>query len=104
MGEFAKGKIEEIKKFYELVKKFEKKEKLKSHLINLNKKQKVKIKKLYKRKKLRFEHIQSIIGEPFLKTIMKNYLDELDILFYGKKEFLKKEILRLQELQKNLND
>ena len=93
MGEFAKGKIEEIKKFYD-----ENKD-LKKEYINFNA-QKID----YKVKKERFNHIQSIIGEPFLKTIIKNYLDELDILFYGKKQFLNNEILRFQELQKNLDD
>ena len=29
----------------------------------------------------KFNHIQSIIGEPFLQTIIKNYLDELEQIF-----------------------
>src|SRR5690606_21819261 len=92
MGEFAKGKINEIKKFYEIVKFLEPK----------NKKYKRILKILYLFKIKEFKHIQSIIGEPFLQTIIKNYLDELEILFNGKKEFLDKEILRLQELRKEL--
>jgi predicted ATP-binding protein involved in virulence len=92
MGEFAKGKINKIKKFYEIVKFLEPK----------NKKYKRILKILYLFKIKEFKHIQSIIGEPFLQTIIKNYLDELEILFNGKKEFLDKEILRLQELRKEL--
>ncbi|WP_419672990.1 hypothetical protein [Aliarcobacter butzleri] len=46
-----------------------------------------------KKKKI-FENIQKIIGEPFLQTIIKNYLDELEIFFNEsykkKKEFLDK--------------
>ena len=94
MGEFAKSKIEEIKKFYEIVKFLEPK----------NKKYKRILKILYLFKIKKFKHIQSIIGEPFLQTIIKNYLDELEILFNGKKKFLDKEIERLQELRKSLND
>ena len=97
MGEFAKEKITEIKKFYELV------QKLKSRIKNKEKTKEL-AKKAFEKRKNRFYNIQSIIGEPFLKTIMKNYLDELEILFHGKKEFLKKEIERLQELEKSLND
>ena len=67
MGEFAKGKIEEIKNFYEKVKKS--KNPKKTYL------------KKYKANITNFRYIQSIIGEPFLNTIMKNYLDELDQIF-----------------------
>ncbi|MFX4230841.1 AAA family ATPase [Aliarcobacter butzleri] len=95
MGEFAKNKIEEIKKFYDFIQKFKSK-------INAKEKIKKRVKKYYLNKKERFNHIQSIIGEPFLQTIMKNYLDELEILFNGKKEFLDKEIKRLEELRKEL--
>ena len=71
MGEFAKSKIEEIKKFYEIVKFLEPK----------NKKNKRILKILYLFKIKKFNHIQSIIGEPFLQTIIKNYLDELEQIF-----------------------
>lgn len=93
MGEFAKGKIEAIKFFYD-----ENKD-LKKEDINFQNK-----KSDYEAKKDNFRHIQSIIGEPFLQIIIKNYLDELEILFNGKKEFLDKEIKRLEELRKSLND
>ncbi len=68
MGEFAKEKIEEIKRFYELVK-------------ILKYKQFNRLKKLYLKRKKKFRHIQSIIGEPFLQTVIKNYLDELEQIF-----------------------
>lgn len=97
MGEFAKGKIEEIKKLYETVKFFEQK---------IKEKQKpfIYIKLIYLFKIKKFKHIKSIIGEPFLQTVIKNYLDELEILFNGKKEFLDKEIKRLQDLRADQND
>ncbi|WP_323591582.1 AAA family ATPase [Aliarcobacter butzleri] len=99
MGEFAKSKIEEIKKFYELVKFLEPK----------NKKYKRILKILYLFKIKKFNHIQSIIGEPFLQTIIKNYLDELEQIFdnetYKKnkmKEFLDQ--FEPEELQKYLDE
>jgi hypothetical protein len=90
MGEFAKGKINEIKEFYYKVKKSKNPQKTYFKKYNENKKD--------------FENIQRIIGEPFLKTIMKNYLNELEILFHGKKEFLDKEIKRLEKLRESLDD
>jgi predicted ATP-binding protein involved in virulence len=92
MGEFAKGKIEEIKKFYELIIKCEK-------IMKKSEKIKSKIKGIYKEYEVNFRHIQSIIGEPFLQTVIKNYLDELDIFFNGKNKFLDNEIKRLQDLK-----
>ncbi|PUE63693.1 AAA family ATPase [Arcobacter caeni] len=93
MGEFAKSKINEIKDFYDTNKNLKKEDS------NFESK-----KDEFKKNKKYFENIQKIIGEPFLKTVIKNYLDELEILFYGKKEFLNNEIKRLQDLQKSLND
>lgn len=93
MGEFARDKIDQIKNFYNQNKNLKQKDS------NFPTK-----KQEFESKKKDFYYIQSIIGEPFLQTIMKNYLDELEILFYGKKEFLTKEITRLQLLQKSLND
>ena len=95
MGEFAKEKIEEIKKFYDFIQKYKSK-------IEKKKNTKERIKKYYLNKKDNFEHIQSIIGEPFLQTVIKNYLDELEIIFNGKKQFLQNEIKRLQELESSL--
>lgn len=91
MGEFAKSKITEIKDFYN-----ENKD-LKNEDSNFESK-----KDEFKKNKKYFENIQKIIGEPFLQTIIKNYLDELEILFNGKKEFLDKEIKRLEELRNEI--
>ncbi len=95
MGEFAKNKIEEIKEFYEKVKK--------------SKNPKEEYKKEFEDKIKKFNHIQSIIGEPFLQTIIKNYLDELEQIFdnetYKKnkmKEFLDQ--FEAEELQKYLDE
>ena len=68
MGEFAYGKINDIKKFYETV--VEENKKKESSFISL--------KEDYEKNKTKFEQIQSIIGEPFLKTVIKNYLDEIE--------------------------
>ena len=102
MGEFAKSKIEEIKKFYDFIQKFKFK-------INAKEKIKERIKKYYLNKKEKFIHIQSINGEPFLQTIIKNYLDELEQIFdkesyksNKKQEFLKQ--FSKEELQKYLDE
>ena len=84
MGEFAKGKITEIKEFYQKVE-----EKKKSDFISL--------KKEYEKKKIKFEEIQSIIGEPFLKTVIKNYLDDLEILFSDDNTLIDKELLEIEK-------
>jgi predicted ATPase len=102
MGEFAKSKIEEIKKFYDFNQKFKAK-------INAKGKIKERVKKYYLNKKEKFNHIQSIIGEKFLQTIIKNYLDELEQIFdnetYKKnkmREFLNQ--FEPEELQKYLDE
>ena len=70
MGEFAKNKINEIKEFYEKV---------------IEEKKTDENIEFYNKNKTKFEQIQSIIGEPFLKTVIKNYLDEVEnILFEDK--------------------
>jgi predicted ATP-binding protein involved in virulence len=95
MGEFAKGKINEIKEFYEKVQKSKNPQKTYS--------------KKYNEKKTDFENIQKIIGEPFLKTIMGNYLDELEQIFDNAtyKNRKKEELLKqfsAEELQKYLDE
>jgi predicted ATPase len=91
MGEFAKSKITEIKDFYDANKNLKKED------FNFKSK-----KDEFEKNKKYFGNIQKIVGEPFLQTIIKNYLDELEILFNGKKEFLDKEIKRLEELRKEI--
>lgn len=105
MGELAKSKIEEIKKFYDFIQKFKSK-------INAKEKIKERVKKYYLNKKEKFNHIQSIIGEPFLKTIIGNYLDEFEQIFDTKsyksnkkqellKQFSEKELEEYLESLKN---
>ncbi len=67
MGEFARGKITVIKDFYEKVK--------------TSKNSKIEDEKEFEDNIKNFRHIQNIIGEPFLKTIVENYLDELEQIF-----------------------
>ena len=50
-----------------------------------------------------FWYIQSIIGENFLRAIIKNQLYEIEEILYGKKESIDKEIARLQQQKKSLN-
>ncbi len=71
MGEFAKGKIIQIKKFHKKVLKYQENKKVKKAYICF-----------YNKKQKEFEHIQSIIGEPFLKTVIKNYLDEVENILF----------------------
>ena len=94
MGEFAKSKIEEIKKFYERVKKLEKR-------IQEHAKTKVLTTNSFQRRKKRFENVHKIIGEPFLQTIIGNYLNEIEIILSNldKETFIDNEIKRLQELK-----
>jgi len=74
MGEFAKGKINEIKEFYEKV---------------IEEKKTDENIEFYNKNKTKFEQIQSIVGEPFLKIVLKNYLDEIqDILLEEKAQDL----------------
>jgi predicted ATP-binding protein involved in virulence len=75
MGEFAKGKINEIKKFYEKVNNENKKEESDFSLFKIE----------YEKNKIKFEQIHSIIGEPFLKTIVKNQLEEIESILFGNK-------------------
>ena len=95
MGEFAKRKIEEIKKFYELVQKL-------NSRIEAKPKTKTIAKSSFERRKKRFKNIQSLIGEPFLKTIMGNYLDELELIFSDENDLINKELEALEERKKYL--
>ena len=54
-------------------------------------------KKSYERRKTRFENIQKIIGEPFLQTIIKNYLDDLYLTFSDDKTLIDKELIELEK-------
>ncbi|MFA6144232.1 MAG: AAA family ATPase [Sulfuricurvum sp.] len=74
MGEFAKGKINLIKEFYDDVIKYKD-----------NKDELVASRCIYDDKKNEFWKIQEIIGEPFLKTIMGNYLLEIEKILFEEK-------------------
>ncbi|MGE0051324.1 MAG: AAA family ATPase [Arcobacter sp.] len=104
IGEFAKSRINEIKKFYDFNQKFEAR-------INAKEKIKERVKKYYLNKKEKFNHIKSIIGEKFLRTIIKNYLDELEEIFDNKnykinkdKDFKELRKFSKEELQKYLDE
>ncbi len=88
LAEIAKSKIKEIKKFYEKVGKSEnpKEEHKKEFEDNIKS----------------FIHIQNIIGEPFLQTIIKNYLDDLYLTFSDDKTLIDKELAELEERKKYL--
>ncbi len=91
MGEFAKGKINKIKRFYDIFTKYQD-----------NKKIKKAYKWIYLKKRKNFWHIQSIIGEPFLKTVIKNYLDEVENILFDDTKAKEMAIERLiQEFDKD---
>ena len=87
MGEFAKGKINSIKEFYDKVKESKNQKEFKNeYLQNIDD----------------FKDIQKIIGEPFLKTIMGNYLDELHLIFSDDKSLIEKELQEIEKRKKYL--
>lgn len=100
MGEFAKEKIQSIIKYHE--------ELLKKELTkNENKKQRGEEKEIYEKEyKTKFWQIQSIIGDDYLKQVIKNHLVEIEKILYDEylidKEIkkLKDEIERLERLKK----
>ena len=87
MGEFAKSKINEIKMFYEKIIE-EKKTGENIYFYNQNQE--------------KFWQIQKIIGEPFLQKIVKNQLEEIELILLGKDEAIDNEIARLQALKESL--
>ncbi|CAA6801634.1 MAG: Unknown protein [uncultured Sulfurovum sp.] len=82
MGEFAKGKITEIKKFYEKVIKEKKTDE------NIE---------FYDKHQKKFWQIQKIIGEPFLQRVIGNYLDELELIFSDDNTLIQKELDEIEE-------
>ena len=82
MGEFAKDKIQSIIKYHEDI---EKKEILETDTIE------------YKTKKQKeFWQIQSIIGDDYLKQVIKNHLVEIEKIVLGNDEAKEEEIKRLK--------
>ncbi|MFW3353426.1 AAA family ATPase [Aliarcobacter butzleri] len=100
MGEFAKEKINSIISYHE---KLLKKELTK----NENKKQRDEEKVIYEKEhKTKFRQIQSIIGDDYLKQVIKNHLVEIEKILYDeylidkKIKKLEDEIERLKRLKK----
>ena len=58
--------------------------------------------KAFSRRKKRLWQIQKIIGEPFLQRVIKNYLDELELLFSDDKTLIAKELVEIEERKKYL--
>ena len=90
MGEFAKDKINSIISYHEeLLKKELTKEE--------NKKQRDEEKEKYKNEyKTKFKQIQSIIGDDYLKQVVKNHLVEIEKIVLGNDEAKEEEIKRLK--------
>jgi hypothetical protein len=90
MGEFAKEKIQSIINYHE--------ELLKKELTkNENKKQRDKEKAIYEKEhKSEFWKIQSIIGDDYLKQVIKNHLIEIEKIVLGNDEAKKEEVKRLK--------
>lgn len=92
MGEFAKDKIKSIIKYHEDI---EKKEIIEADKIE------------YKTNKQKeFWQIQSIIGDDYLKQVIKNHLIEIEKIVLGNDEAKKEEVKRLKaqiELLEKLN-
>ena len=89
-GEFAKSKINEIIDFHKKVKNGEN----------------IKIYKYFYKKEYsnRFWQIQSIIGEDYLKQIVKNHLIEIEKILLGKDRAKEEEIKRTEEYLKSLKN
>lgn len=100
IGEFAKGKINEIINFYKKVKEIEKildEEKISNKLEDNRIIMKA---NHYKVKEDNFWKVQKMIGEEYLAQIIKNHLEELDLILLGKKQAEEK--LKKQELERIL--
>jgi ABC-type multidrug transport system ATPase subunit len=87
MGEFAKSKINEIIDFHKEVKEENKKEKSNCFLLR----------RRYIRLKPKFWQTQSIIGEEYLKQVVKNHLRDIENILLGHNQAKKEEIKRLRD-------
>lgn len=90
MGEFAKDKIQSIIEYHE--------ELLKKELTkNENKKQRDEEKEIYEKEhKTKFWQIQSIIGDDYLKQVIKNHEVEIEKILYDE-YLIDKEIKKLED-------
>jgi energy-coupling factor transporter ATP-binding protein EcfA2 len=89
MGEFAKSKINEIIDFHKIVE---------------QKKHKECLKKIYEKRKDRFWDTQKIIGEDYLKQVVKNHLVEIEKILLGKDKAKEEEIKRTKAYLKSLKN
>ena len=87
MGEFAKNKINKIIDFHKKVEEENKKEK--GNCFSLRRR--------YIRLKPKFWQIQSIIGEEYLKQVVKNHLRDIENILLGHNQAKKEEIKRLRK-------
>jgi hypothetical protein len=95
MGEFAKEKIQSIIKYHEEIKN---KDLLKDEHKQLREEEK---EEYEKDKKNNFWNIQSIIGDDYLKQVIKNHLVEIEKILY-KDMYLDNEIERMKKELKKL--
>ena len=95
MGEFAKNKIRTIKVAHRYILHRHKRKTLFTQ--SSKRCRRLLIKQLSK-----FWQIQEIIGEPFLQKIVKNQLEEMELILLGKNEAIDNEIARLQALKASL--
>jgi len=89
MGEFARGKINEIIDF---------------HKVTEKQKHKTCLKEIYEKRKRKFWQTQSIIGEEYLKQIIKNHLVEIEKIVLGKDAAKQQEIERTETYLKSLKN
>ncbi|MBY0541113.1 MAG: AAA family ATPase [Campylobacterales bacterium] len=88
MGEFAKDKIKSIINYHEKIKELTK---------NENKKQRDEEKEIYEKEhKTKFRQIQSIIGDDYLKQVIKNHVVEIEKILYDE-YLIDKEIKKLED-------
>lgn len=97
MGEFAKNKIRTIQITYKYILHRHKQK-------SLNKKEHKKSRRFIKTQLKMLWHIQSIIGERFLQTIMKNYLQEIEEILFGNEKAIDNEIERLENLKQSIKN
>ncbi|WP_323592048.1 AAA family ATPase [Aliarcobacter butzleri] len=97
MGEFAKNKIRTIQITYKYILHRHKQK-------SLNKKEHKKSRRFIKTQLKMLWHIQSIIGERFLQTIMKNYLQEIEEILFGNEKAIENEIERLENLKQSIKN
>ncbi len=92
MGEFAKGKINEIINFHKEVNIENKKEK--PNFVSLQEE--------YEKHKTKFWNVQSIIGEDYLRQVIKNHLRDIENILLGHNGAKQEEIKRVEAYLESL--